>query len=102
MANDIAVDQALWENVEKNIKRITIRKGHRDYQPDENVVLYCTQYPELKEEVTLFTVDHCLANEVSLQDLIDDGFEDHDDFYRGMKEYYPDFGPETEVTVITW
>lgn len=102
MADDLAFDETVWADVCKGLVRNTIRNGHRDYQPDEKVVLFCTQYPELKEEVEIFSVNHCLAHEIDAGDINENGFMDHEDMYEGMKQFYPDFGPDSEVTVILW
>lgn len=47
--------------------------------------------------VDVIEVAHKRANEVTIREISGNGFLDLDDMLAGMKRFYPDFGPQSEV-----
>ena len=72
-------------------KRITLRKGHREFGPEVEIAGYTA---------VVDSVEYFKLKDVPLEVLNDDGFENHDDALQGMKRFYPDITMETEMTAI--
>jgi hypothetical protein len=88
------------ENVEKNIKKITIRLGKRDYKKERTILCcpktsWCTQ-----RNVT--EVTHSTLKEVSDAVAQEDGFKDNADLKSKLNEYYPDVSDDSEMTIVRW
>ncbi|MDH5367657.1 MAG: hypothetical protein OEW67_11750 [Cyclobacteriaceae bacterium] len=79
-------------------KTTTIRKGRISISLGELLL----QSTALKREETVLVkmVYFCLLKDVMQDDIINDGFDDHDDMSEKMKRFYPDITLETEVTVV--
>lgn len=89
-----------WDNIVNGNKEITIRTGYRDYVPGLLMIVN----PEINMcvKATLTDVKYYLAKDVPKKDCIADGFSDLEDMITGMRQYYPEFNPDSEVTVIKW
>jgi len=72
-------------------KRVTLRKGYRDFT--ENITI--AGYPAVVESVKHYTLETC-----PLEVLQDDGFQDVDDAIQGMMRHYPDITGKSPVTVV--
>ena len=81
-----------------NGKQTTIRKGKINIKLGE--LLFESSELKRQKTVNVHKVYHCLLAEVSLTDLINDGFKDHKDLSKKMERFYPDITLESEVTVI--
>jgi hypothetical protein len=79
-------------------KRTTIRLGKRDITLGS--LLF--ESNDLKREsiVTVAKVNYCKLKDVSLDDLINDGFSDHSHMLNEMKRFYPEIEMESWVTVV--
>ncbi|MCZ7861139.1 hypothetical protein O9X98_06935 [Agrobacterium salinitolerans] len=83
------------------LKKNTIRAGFRDIEPGPLELRSASgNHPFIVVDV--IEVAHKWASEVNDREITANGFLDLDDMLGGMKRYYPDFGPQSEVTVITW
>lgn len=83
------------------LKKNTIRAGIRDIK-NGPLELHSSSGTHPVIEVDVVEVSHKLANEVSDREIVANGFRDLADMLAGMKRFYPDFGPSSQVTVITW
>lgn len=91
----------LFPGLSSGLKKNSMRNGKRDialgpleFRPssgngDPIVVEVCE-------------VKYSKAAEVSEEDCRANGYRDRADMLLGMRHYYPDFGPESDVTVIIW
>jgi hypothetical protein len=86
------------ELLESGQKQITIRRGRRDFRPDDWVEGICAEGDRFILQVTGCEVTTAL--DISEEDLRDDGFCDLDDFFAGMRKFYPNLSEEDEITVI--
>lgn len=83
------------------LKKNTIRAGKRDIDVGTLELRSSSgTHPVIVVEVT--EVSFKRAREVTASEVRANGFVDHDDMLAGMKRFYPTFGPESEVTVVTW
>ena len=98
MTTTIAFAENLLPLVEDGRKSITISKGKREYaevltvtdpggavQPYQIKVNCQYQYP---------------ASLILERHIQMDGFLDLEDMVEGMQSFYPDFGPDTDCTVV--
>jgi hypothetical protein len=100
MQNLIIADD-LVAPTKAGLKKNTIRAGIRDITVGPlELRSFSGTHPVI--EVDVVEVSHKLASEVSDQEIAANGFRDLDDMLLGMKRFYPDFGPSSQVTVITW
>ena len=53
-----------------------------------------------QKEINVYQVVHIYLKLVPDPVAQDDGFEDAEDMYEGMKRFYPDLTPDDEVTII--
>jgi hypothetical protein len=89
-----------WENILSKVKEITIREGERDYVPGFCVLTNIDTNRSVGADIT--SVRHCKLKEVTHIECLEDNFRDHEDMYEGMKKYYPNMTPESDVTIIRW
>lgn len=92
-----------FNSIRSLTKRTTIRKGYRDVRPGPLVFETPDNTPEEQKdsvEVNVERVIYTRAGEMTDKEARQDGFKDLDDMLEGMKRYYPDFGMNTEVTII--
>tara|TARA_Y100000310_G_scaffold331138_1_gene404171 strand:+ start:675 stop:1040 length:366 start_codon:yes stop_codon:yes gene_type:complete len=81
-------------------KQITIREGHRAYSPGPVMlgcgkVVWCV-YADITN-VRITTLDR-----VTDEEYMDDGYESTLEMLKDLRQYYPDLGLESDVTVIRW
>jgi hypothetical protein len=91
----------LFPGIPLGLKKNTIRNGKRDILPGP-LEFKPSSGNGASAIVDVTTVKHCRAADVSEQDCRANGYRDHIDMLLGMQRYYPDFGPDNEVTVIIW
>jgi hypothetical protein len=48
------------------------------------------------------SVRHCLAKDVTNEEIADEGFLSFDDFLTQMRRFYPKFSVDTLITIIRW
>lgn len=79
-------------------KSTTIRKGCIGIGVGELLL----QSTALKREKIVFVKEIyvCLLREVKEEDLINDGFKNHDDMSEQMKRFYPEITLDDQVTVV--
>ena len=82
-------------------KKNTIRSGRRDILPGK-LELRAAGGTLPPITVDVIEVSHKLANQVTDDELFLNGFWNLDDMLEGMRRFYPDFGPRSEVTVVEW
>ena len=92
--------EAMKNDVLMNVKKITIREGHRDYTPGP-VLLGCPNlnWATMRE---IIDVRHCRLVDVTAEEFLADGFETKSDMLMGMAEFYPHINWDSEVTVVKW
>lgn len=100
METKIVFANDLLANVERRVKQITIRKGFREFPIGTHLPVFAATGEQQHYDIVPFRVTFCLAKDVPLQNLLDDGFEDRVDMYDSMVTYYPGFGADTPVTVV--
>ena len=96
----IASDIEMREAILNEDKKITIRKGYRDYQ-EGFVLLACPTDPWCVG-ADIVDVRYCLLKEINEEEYKADGFTDYEHLLGGMRNYYPDINGESEMTVIKW
>jgi len=79
-------------------KAATIRKG-RILITSSDLLFQST---EEKRELTVSVkeVYYCQLKDVNLEDVLNDGFKNHQDMAEKMERFYPDITLDTEVTVV--
>ncbi|MFC1702932.1 ASCH domain-containing protein [Patescibacteria group bacterium] len=97
----LAPDDNERRAVESGQKTITIRKGHRDYRVGYAVMICCHIEPWCVM-ADISSVVHCTLEEVTEEELRDDGFTDHADMIAQLGRFYPDISLTSQVTVIRW
>lgn len=95
---ELLFGEGFVEALESGRKQITIRRGQRDFSPDEVVEAICAEGDHFLLKITKCEVT--FAFDISEEDLRDNGFFDLDDFSAGMRRYYPDLAEYDEVTAI--
>jgi hypothetical protein len=79
-------------------KICTIRKGRRSLK------LGLLQFVSLKEKRTLTVkvthVIHCVAHDIPMEYVKQDGFTDKHDMVHQLTQYYPEINENTEITAI--
>lgn len=88
------------ESILDGTKKITIREGHRDYQP--GFVLLCCPVNTFCVGADINFVGHQRAGEINQRDYQDDGFPSYNHMIEGMQKYYPNFSHISPITVIRW
>jgi hypothetical protein len=81
-------------------KKNTIRAGRREITPGPLLLVPGDESPSFVVEVV--EVGHKRADEVTLVEIRENGFVNQRDMLSGMRRYYRDFGPKSEVTVVRW
>lgn len=90
-----------WHNdCETKVKLSTVREGHRDYQMGPCVL--CCHIKSWCMDVQIVDVIHCKLKDVDEDIAIKEGFKNKEFLFKKLKEYYPDIGWESDVTIIHW
>jgi hypothetical protein len=100
--NELMMAEDLFHLVEEEKKVITIRKGYRSFLPGQKLTIKNVEDDRETVDVKVTRVEYTLAKYVSNQVLELDGFSSYKKFINGMKQYYPDFNTETQVTIVYW
>ena len=82
-------------------KAITIRAGHRAYIAGEPVLL-CSPRLNWCRRALITSVRHCTLGDVSPQEMLDDGFENYQEMFNGLKKFYSTIAWNSPVTVVRW
>jgi hypothetical protein len=83
------------------LKKNTIRAGFREIELGPLELRSASGlHPVLVVDV--IEVGHKLARDVAQQEIAANGFNDLSDMLSGMRRFYPDFGPLSVVTIVTW
>jgi hypothetical protein len=82
-------------------KKNTIRNGLRD------IFSGPLEFKSSTGTLSSFVVEvvevlHKKAADVKAVELRDNGFLDHAHMLSGMKRFYPDFGPSSDITLVRW
>jgi hypothetical protein len=88
------------DEVLDGLKKITIREGHRNYTLGP-VMIGC----HLLSWATLRTITKIqwkLLKEVTDEEMFADGFISQDDMMAGLRQFYPNIGLDSPVTVVEW
>lgn len=88
------------EDVLNNRKKVTIRRGHRDYT--EGPVLIGCHYEDWATMRKIINVRHIVLREVTVGEFMDDGFQDSQELYEGLRKIYLDLTWDSPVTVVRW
>lgn len=86
------------ESISCDRKKTTIRKGVRDYTLGPAVIESVSGTQKFRVFIDGLSTN--FADCLPEADLSDDGFADVSDMVERMKRFYPDFQPNTEVTVV--
>ena len=82
-------------------KTITIRKGHRDYQPGDTLLIGC-HLRDWARLAKVTNVSFTTLEDVSEKDLKDDGFSNAEHALSVLTQWYPDMDFDSPVTVLRW
>lgn len=85
-------------DVSSGKKKLTIKKGHWSYHPGPVLI-----GNDLGNWVTLKTITdvrHTTVKFLRPEEIHNDGFKDRLELIERLSEFYPDFNPDTPVTVI--
>lgn len=88
-------------NIARGLKSITIRTGWRDYKAGEKVLL-CCPYASFCVWAKLSEVRHTTFEDISLKEMMDDGFGSLKSMMDGLSNFYPDIKETDRATVIRW
>jgi hypothetical protein len=96
----VLVDDLL-PGIHSGLKKNTMRNGKRD------IVLGPLEFRAASGNgasviVDVSEVKFNKAADVSHEDCLANGYRDRADMLVSMLRYYPDFGPDNEVTVVAW
>lgn len=91
----------LFPGISSGLKKNTMRNGKRDIVPGP-LEFKPSSGSGQTTVVEVTAVNHCKAADVSDEDCRANGYRNRADMLLGMKRYYPDFGLDNEVTVISW
>lgn len=72
-------------------KTVTIRKGKREFADEIEIAGHAAQV----KTVEYYSLETC-----PLDVLLADGFHSFKDVVDGMKRFYPDITPDSDVTVV--
>jgi len=97
----ISPDNKMREDILSGRKRITLRKGHRDYRLGQ-VVMLCCHLDPWAVMADIAEVRHCFFTGVTKKELGDLGFQNHADMLKKVRKYYSDLDYVSPVTVIRW
>jgi Uncharacterized conserved protein len=79
----------------------TIRTGHRPIMPGP--LSFESVSGSLRPvEVMVDSVRHATAAELTMEEIVLNGSADRDAFMEDMRAFYPDFSPDSDVTVVAW
>jgi hypothetical protein len=81
-------------------KLITIREGHRDYTNGPVLIAASNYSWVLMKQIV--NVRHTTIDELTIQELNDDGFYTKQEAIDCLKQWYPNIGLNSAVTVIRW
>lgn len=96
----IAPDKEIRNRILSGDKKITIREGHRDYQP--GLVMICCPIEPFCVQAEITDVRHCRLNEVTEREYAADGYESQKDMRNNLRKYYPEMDYNSLVTIIKW
>jgi len=94
----LKLEDGIFPGLYDGSKFVTIRKGHREVPLGLNVMESISG--DDKEDIAVYQVTHTYLNLVPDEVCMDDGYEDNEDMYEGMKKFYPDLEPNEEITII--
>lgn len=83
-----------------NKKKITIRQGHRDYTPGPVLIGCHILNWAVVRHIT--DVRHTTLDRVTEEECKADGCENHQELLDLLKQFYPELGSYSQVTVIRW
>ncbi len=91
----------LHADAQEGRKKNTIRNGIRD------IVVGPLEFKSSSGSLPGFIVDvaevlYKKASEITTAELRENGFVDNEHMLSGMKRFYPDFGPASNITLIRW
>jgi hypothetical protein len=100
MQSLVLVDD-LFPGIYSGLKNNTMRNGKRDIKPGP-LELRAASGSDVSAIVNVVEVKFSKAADVSHEDCRANGYRDRADMLVSMLRYYPDFGPENDVTVVVW
>lgn len=80
---------------------LSIREGIRDYQADSQLMLCCHLEPWVVM-ADIVNVRHCRLHQVTEKEYRAAGFDSITEVVEVLRNYYPNFGMNAEVTLISW
>lgn len=100
MQSLVLVDD-LHADARQGRKKNTIRNGIRD------IVRGSLEFKSSSGSLPAFVVEVIevlfkKASEITTAELQENGFTDYEHMLSGMKRFYPDFGPASDITLIRW
>ena len=81
-------------------KKLTIREGYRDYRIGP--VMICCHIAPWAVMTKITTVRLTTVEELKQDELLADGYQDHEQALNDLRNYYPDLTMSSPVTVIEW
>jgi hypothetical protein len=88
----------IFDQLQAEEKRVTIRKGRRDIQL--GILDFVCTSGTRGATVNVTSVEYTSLVMVTQDDLVSDGFKNIAELYDTMKRFYPDITLKDEVTII--
>ena len=96
----VAPNEITWNNIVAGKKKITIREGHRDYQP--GLVMLCCHLINKAVQADITDARHCRLDEVTREEYTGDGYKTPSEMRDDLRQCYPSIDYFSPVTVIKW
>ena len=100
MAKDILIHPSMQDVVRDKSKKVTIRKGIREYAQEDVVYVGCDSYGWYPVQIT--DVQFCALGDVPWDAMNDDGFATFKEMREALDKFYPGIDYHADVTVIRW
>lgn len=100
MAKDIVIHPSMEAVVKDQTKRVTIRRGLREYKPYDMIKVGSDSYGWY--DVVVTTVTYTTLDLVHLDFIQADGFKTWGEMLEVMQSFYPDLELHEVVTVVEW
>ena len=83
-------------------KKVTIRNRHRPQFRVDDTIRIVSSDDSWGCSTILTSVEFYTYATIPEKDFVADGFISREDMISGMKKYYPQIEPTSEVTVLRW
>ena len=96
----ISPDDAEREKVLSGEKKITIRKGWREYTLGKAIL--CCPIKPWCVEINIIDVKYTTLKDVEQEEYLADGYFSKQELLNDLKRFYPSLSLASKVTIIRW